>query len=79
MYSFFILSYNIRQEDVLVLDIGLHRAIAVMGGILWAVLVSWFWWPAEARQELTKSLSELSFLAPVPKPWSYSTHSKVFV
>ncbi|KAF8798745.1 hypothetical protein BYT27DRAFT_7122602 [Phlegmacium glaucopus] len=50
--------YNLRQKDVLILDIGLYRAIAVMAGILWAALVSRFWWPAEARRELTKSLSD---------------------
>jgi hypothetical protein len=38
----------------------MHRAIAVIAGILWAALVSRFWWPAEARRELSKSLSEFS-------------------
>ena len=69
-YSFLILSYNLRQKDVLILHVGFHRAVAVMAGILWAALVSRFWWPAEARRELTKSLSELSFLVTVPGPWS---------
>ena len=46
----------------MVLDVALHRSIAVLAGVLWAALVSRFWWPAEARRELTKSLSELSFL-----------------
>ena len=41
-------------------QIGFHRAIAVTAGILWAALVSRFWWPAEARRELSKSLSEFS-------------------
>jgi hypothetical protein len=53
-------SYNLRQKDISVVDVGFHRAIAVTAGILWAVLVSRFWWPAEARRELSKSLSEFS-------------------
>ena len=53
-------SYNLRQIDSDVIDIGLHRALAVTAGILWAAFVSRFWWPAEARRELSKSLSELS-------------------
>lgn len=53
-------SYNLRQKYVEVFQIGIHRAIAVTAGILWAALVSRFWWPAEARRELSKSLSEFS-------------------
>jgi hypothetical protein len=53
-------SYNLREEDVAVVDVGFHRAIAVTAGVLWAALVSRFWWPAEARRELSKSLSEFS-------------------
>jgi hypothetical protein len=30
----------------------------VVGGVLWAALVSRVWWPAEARRELGVSLSE---------------------
>lgn len=51
-------SYNLRQKDVEVIDIGFLRAIAVTAGVLWAALVSRFWWPSEARRELSKSLSE---------------------
>ncbi|KDR75940.1 hypothetical protein GALMADRAFT_68130 [Galerina marginata CBS 339.88] len=50
--------YNLRQKDISVVDIAFHRALAVVAGILWAAFVSRFWWPAEARRELTKSLSE---------------------
>uniref|UniRef100_A0A8H7Y7M4 DUF2421 domain-containing protein n=1 Tax=Psilocybe cubensis TaxID=181762 RepID=A0A8H7Y7M4_PSICU len=50
--------YNLRQKDVSVIDIGVHRALAVTVGILWAAFVSRFWWPSEARRELSKSLSE---------------------
>lgn len=51
-------SYNLRQKDISVLDIALHRAIAVIVGVIWAAFVSRFWWPAEARRELGKALSE---------------------
>lgn len=51
-------SYNLRQKDVAPVDVGFHRAIAVTAGTLWAMLVSRFWWPSEARRELSKSLSE---------------------
>lgn len=50
--------YNVRQEDVSVVDVALHRSIAVLAGVLWAALVSRFWWPAEARRELTNLLSD---------------------
>ncbi|KJA19958.1 hypothetical protein HYPSUDRAFT_1093990 [Hypholoma sublateritium FD-334 SS-4] len=50
--------YNLRQSDVSVVNIGFHRAVAVIAGVLWAAFVSRFWWPAEARRELMKSLSE---------------------
>jgi hypothetical protein len=53
-------SYNLRREDASVVKVGFYRAIAVTAGILWAALVSRFWWPAEARRELSKSLSEFS-------------------
>ncbi|KAF4621168.1 hypothetical protein D9613_000656 [Agrocybe pediades] len=50
--------YNLRERDVSVIDIGFHRAIAVVAGILWAAFISRFWWPSEARRELSNSLSE---------------------
>lgn len=51
-------SYNLRQQDLAVVDIGIQRAVAVIAGILWAAFVSRFWWPSEARRELSESLSE---------------------
>jgi len=53
-------SYNLRQKDISVLDIAFHRALSVIVGVVWAAFVSRFWWPAEARRELGKALSELS-------------------
>ncbi|KAI9067926.1 hypothetical protein FKP32DRAFT_1562778 [Trametes sanguinea] len=51
-------SYNLRQKDVNVADIALHRAVAVTVGVVWAAIVSRYWWPAEARRELSKALGE---------------------
>ncbi|TFK20952.1 hypothetical protein FA15DRAFT_672991 [Coprinopsis marcescibilis] len=50
--------YNLRQRDVWVWDIAIDRAMAVIGGVLWAAIVSRLWWPAEARAELSKSLGD---------------------
>ncbi|KAF9049707.1 Fusaric acid resistance protein-like-domain-containing protein [Panaeolus papilionaceus] len=51
-------SYNLREKDLAVFDIGTKRAIAVAAGVLWAAFISRFWWPSEARRELSKCLSE---------------------
>ncbi|KAF7325068.1 ArAE-2 domain-containing protein [Mycena kentingensis (nom. inval.)] len=50
--------YNVRAKDVSPWDIALNRALSVTIGVVWAALVSRFWWPAEARKELTKGLGE---------------------
>ncbi|KAF7357929.1 ArAE-2 domain-containing protein [Mycena venus] len=50
--------YNLRQKEVSPVDVAVKRAIAVTGGVVWAALVSRFWWPAEARRELSKALGE---------------------
>ncbi|KAJ7252108.1 Fusaric acid resistance protein-like-domain-containing protein [Mycena haematopus] len=50
--------YNLRQKEVSPVDVAVRRAIAVTGGVVWAALVSRFWWPAEARRELSKALGE---------------------
>ena len=57
IYANFI-SYNVRHSDVSVATVAFHRATAVTIGVLWAGLVSRFWWPAEARRELSDALSE---------------------
>ncbi|KAI0319004.1 Fusaric acid resistance protein-like-domain-containing protein [Amylostereum chailletii] len=51
-------SYNLRRKDVSVLDIAYHRFVAVTVGVVWAAFVSRFWWPSEARRELSKALGE---------------------
>ncbi|KAF8893583.1 hypothetical protein BD779DRAFT_1507033 [Infundibulicybe gibba] len=50
--------YNLREDDLSVLYVASHRALAVTIGVVWAALVSRFWWPAEARRELGKALGE---------------------
>ncbi|KAF8993682.1 Fusaric acid resistance protein-like-domain-containing protein [Cyathus striatus] len=50
--------YNLRQKDIYVWDVASHRASAVTVGVIWAGVVSRFWWPTEARRELSKALSE---------------------
>lgn len=52
-------SYNIRDsQDATVWEIAVHRAVAVITGVLWALIASRIWWPAEARRELTIALGE---------------------
>ncbi|KAF8586723.1 hypothetical protein K439DRAFT_1340213 [Ramaria rubella] len=50
--------YNLRYEEFSVVTIAFRRAVSVIIGVLWAFIVSQFWWPAEARRELGKALSE---------------------
>lgn len=50
--------YNSRQLDKSVVDIAFHRSTAVTVGVVWAGFVSRFWWPSEARRELSKQLGE---------------------
>ncbi|KAI0765646.1 Fusaric acid resistance protein-like-domain-containing protein [Trametes elegans] len=50
--------YNLRQKDVAVFDIAYHRAVAVTVGVVWAAIVSRYWWPAEARRELSRALGD---------------------
>ena len=52
-------SYNLRAHDLSIAKIAYHRAISVTAGVVWAAIVSRFWWPAEARRELSKALGEL--------------------
>ncbi|KAK7692161.1 hypothetical protein QCA50_003780 [Cerrena zonata] len=50
--------YNLREKDVSVINIGYHRFVAVTIGVVWAAIVSRYWWPYEARRELSKALGE---------------------
>ena len=50
--------YNSRQLDISVVNIAFHRSTAVTVGVVWAGFVSRFWWPSEARRELSKQLGE---------------------
>jgi hypothetical protein len=50
--------YNTRQFHKSVVDNAFHRSTAVTVGVVWAGFVSRFWWPSEARRELSKQLGE---------------------
>ncbi|KAI0047932.1 hypothetical protein FA95DRAFT_1558591 [Auriscalpium vulgare] len=50
--------YNIQHTDVSVVNIAFHRSASVTVGVVWAGFVSRFWWPSEARRELSKGLGE---------------------
>ncbi|KAI0267057.1 hypothetical protein BC834DRAFT_872327 [Gloeopeniophorella convolvens] len=50
--------YNSRQTEISVIDVAIHRSTAVTVGVVWAGFVSRFWWPSEARRELSKQLGE---------------------
>lgn len=39
-----------------IVDVAFHRFVAVTVGVVWAALVSRYWWPTEARRELSKAL-----------------------
>ncbi|KAJ7673046.1 hypothetical protein DFH06DRAFT_1319261 [Mycena polygramma] len=54
--------YNLRDKDISPVDVAVRRAIAVTVGVIYAAVVSRFWWPAEARRELSKTLGELVHL-----------------
>ena len=41
-----------------IIEIATHRFIAVTVGVVWAAIVSQYWWPTEARRELSKALGE---------------------
>ncbi|KAF8550630.1 hypothetical protein OG21DRAFT_1478462 [Imleria badia] len=51
-------AFNIREDNVPVLDIAYHRSASVTVGVIWALIASRLWWPSEARRELSKALGE---------------------
>jgi len=51
-------SYNIREEDEDVIRLAMNRSISVTVGVVWAGIVSRYWWPTEARRELSRTLGE---------------------
>ncbi|KAL6303505.1 Fusaric acid resistance protein-like-domain-containing protein [Sparassis latifolia] len=50
--------YNLRQKDISVTHVAFHRAVAVTVGVVWAALVSRYWWPIEARRVLGRALGD---------------------
>ena len=51
-------SYNIREENEDVIRLAMNRSISVTVGVVWAGIVSRYWWPTEARRELSRALGE---------------------
>jgi hypothetical protein len=47
-----------RAEDVNIWNIAFNRSLAVTVGVVWALFVARWWWPSEARRELSRGLSE---------------------
>ena len=54
--------YNSRERDgdepITVTSIAFHRSTSVIIGVLWAAIVSRYWWPFTARRELRMGISE---------------------
>ncbi|KZT51834.1 hypothetical protein CALCODRAFT_442467 [Calocera cornea HHB12733] len=52
-------AYNSRlSRDTGVEDVAVKRCISVISGVVWAFVVSRWWWPLEARRQLSISLSD---------------------
>ncbi|TYJ52309.1 hypothetical protein B9479_007095 [Cryptococcus floricola] len=52
-------TYNTRDRgDTLVESVAFRRATSVIVGVLWAAVVSRYWWPFTARRELRVGLSD---------------------
>ncbi|ORY35739.1 hypothetical protein BCR39DRAFT_511847 [Naematelia encephala] len=51
-------AYNQRDRDLTVASIAFHRAASVIIGVVWAAIVSRYWWPFTARRELRIGLSD---------------------
>ncbi|ODO11174.1 hypothetical protein I350_01778 [Cryptococcus amylolentus CBS 6273] len=52
-------TYNTRDRgDTLVESVAFRRATSVIVGVLWAAIVSRYWWPFTARRELRVGLSD---------------------
>ena len=51
-------AYNSREREVSALDIAFHRSTSVILGVIWAAVVSRYWWPFTARRELRMGISE---------------------
>ncbi|EJU04510.1 hypothetical protein DACRYDRAFT_76995 [Dacryopinax primogenitus] len=51
-------AYNSRTRDIGVEDIAIKRSLSVIMGVVWAFVVSRWWWPLEARRQLGISLSD---------------------
>ncbi|KAK4685629.1 hypothetical protein P7C73_g4513, partial [Tremellales sp. Uapishka_1] len=50
--------YNQRDRDLTTVEIGLRRSTSVIVGVVWAAVVSRYWWPFTARRELRMGLCD---------------------
>ncbi|BGP14019.1 hypothetical protein JCM10213v2_001957 [Rhodosporidiobolus nylandii] len=50
--------FNLREVDLPVVSIALHRVVAVVVGVLWGLVLTTYVWPFEARRELRHGLAE---------------------
>ncbi|OSX65814.1 hypothetical protein POSPLADRAFT_1131190 [Postia placenta MAD-698-R-SB12] len=50
--------YNLRRKDIEVIDVATSRALSVTVGVVWAAIVSRYWWPTEARRALGRALGD---------------------
>ncbi|EJD02581.1 uncharacterized protein FOMMEDRAFT_19886 [Fomitiporia mediterranea MF3/22] len=71
--------YNICQRDISVVDIAYYRSISAGAVVIYAVIVSRLWEPAEARREVSKALKRFC----LNLGWLYThlvaTSSRIFV
>lgn len=53
-------AYNLREseKDLSPLEIAVRRSTSVITGVIWAGVVSRYWWPYTARRELRMGLGE---------------------
>lgn len=51
-------AYNLREKDLSAVEIAYRRTTGVSVGVIWAAIVSRWWWPYTARRELRMGLGE---------------------
>lgn len=47
-----------RENDVSPVSIALKRTTSIVAGVVWAAVVTRWWWPFTARRELRMGLGE---------------------
>ncbi|ORX38403.1 Fusaric acid resistance protein-like-domain-containing protein [Kockovaella imperatae] len=51
-------AFNSREREISPLSIAIRRSTSVVAGVVWAAIVSRYWWPYTARRELRIGLSD---------------------